>query len=150
MSSEIIAFFSIQRQIFGICPCCGEIFRLSDADISMKKKFKSDWLDLIERRKQHLDIKEERLRERKSEMQEKAKVIGQKRARSYIKRIDPVFTPRHLDPDDAKVIFHPVDYVVFHGMSKNDNISKIVFLDRLDVNDKNIQKSLEKAIEKRV
>lgn len=149
MNSEIMAFFTVQRQIFGICPCCGELFRLSDADISVKNKFKSDWLDALERRADHLDTKEERLQERKSEMQEKAKAIGRRKAVKFVKRIDPVFTPRKLDPDDAKVIFHPVDYMVFNGMSQRDIVNKIVFLDRIDVQDARLQKSIEKAIEKR-
>jgi predicted Holliday junction resolvase-like endonuclease len=149
MNSEIMAFFTVQRQIFGICPCCGEIFRLSDADISIKKKFKSDWLDACKRKSAHLDDREERLQERKREMQEKAKIIGRRRAVQFVKRIDPVFTPRRLDPDDAKVIFHPVDYMVFNGMSKHDIVNKIVFLDRIDVQDARLQKSIENTIEKR-
>jgi len=149
MSSDVITFFSIQRQIFGICPCCGEIFRLSDANVSIKKKFKTDWLDAIEARHTALDAREERLQEHKSEMQEEAKSAGYRKAVKFVKKIDPVFFPRKLDPDDAKVIFHPVDYVVFNGMSSKDSVNKIIFLDHVDVTDKKIQKSMEKVIEKR-
>ncbi|MFM1756945.1 MAG: hypothetical protein RL621_1932, partial [Bacteroidota bacterium] len=30
---DILIFFEYQRQIFGICPCCGDFFRLSDTKI---------------------------------------------------------------------------------------------------------------------
>ena len=38
MNSELIKFFSVQRQIFGVCSCCGDIFRLSDAKVYLKEK----------------------------------------------------------------------------------------------------------------
>ena len=30
---DMLIFFEYQRQIFGICPCCGDFFRLSDTKI---------------------------------------------------------------------------------------------------------------------
>ena len=45
-------------------------------------------------------------------------------------KIDPVFTPRRLNPDDAKVLFHPIDFVVFDGMKNADQVKRIVLLDR--------------------
>lgn len=58
------------------------------------------------------------------------------------------FMPRKLNPDDAKVIFHPVDYVVFDGLIDH-NIRKVLILDRKDAKDKKLQRSVEKVIEKR-
>ncbi|MGB9760435.1 MAG: hypothetical protein ACPLZG_11455 [Thermoproteota archaeon] len=34
-----------------------------------------------------------------------------------LKRIDPVFSPKKLSPDDAVQIAYPVDFVVFNGMN---------------------------------
>lgn len=147
MSKDIVIFFNIYRQIFGICPCCGNVFRLSDAKISVKKKFKIDWYEKIEKKLELLSEKELRLEELRISIQEKARERGYKKAINRIKKIDPIFSPRKLDPDDAKVIFNPIDYSVFHGM-RSGNIKKIILLDRKLTNNKRIQKSIEKTIEK--
>lgn len=44
MRADMIKFFAVQRQIFGVCTCCGELFRLSDANMYMKKKPMPDWM----------------------------------------------------------------------------------------------------------
>ena len=69
-------------------------------------------------------------------------------AAKVVKRIDPVFHPRKLNPDDAKVLFHPIDYVVFDGMKKKDEVNRIIFLDRETDSAKHreIQISIEKVI----
>jgi predicted Holliday junction resolvase-like endonuclease len=55
-----------------------------------------------------------------------------------------------LNPDDAKVLFHPVDYVVFKGMKSAGPIKEIAFLDRETKSKerRTIQKSIERAVEK--
>lgn len=37
-----------------------------------------------------------------------------------MKQVDKVIHPQKLNPDDAKVIFHPVDYAVFNGMKDSN------------------------------
>ena len=70
-------------------------------------------------------------------------------AQLRIRRIDQVFTPRGLNPDNAKVIFHPIDYVVFKGMKSEGPMKEIVFLDRdtRSADRRKIQRSIEKALE---
>ncbi len=66
-----------------------------------------------------------------------------------IKRVDPVFTPRKLNPDDAKVLFHPIDYLVFNGM-KAGAVRNLILLDRKGETKERIslQNSVEKVIER--
>ncbi|MCX7698090.1 MAG: hypothetical protein N2114_01310 [Candidatus Goldbacteria bacterium] len=149
MNKDIIIFFNIYRQIFGVCPCCGEIFRLSDAKISSKRRFKTDWLEKIEKKKEYLDKKEEKFEEIKEKIQEKAREKGYRRALKFVKQIDTVFLPRKLNADDAKVIFHPVDYAVFDGLV-DDKVKKVIILDRKYAKDRRLQKSVEKVIEKKI
>jgi len=96
-----------------------------------------------------LDRAEERLNEREEDLREKARAKGRKMAQLRIRRIDQVFTPRGLNPDDAKVIFHPIDYVVFKGMKSEGPMKEIVFLDRdtRSADRRKIQRSIEKALE---
>jgi predicted Holliday junction resolvase-like endonuclease len=148
MKSEMVKFFSLQRQIFGICPNCNDFFRLSDCNIFLKRKPVPDWMDGINKDKGRLTELEGKLEEKKGELQEKAREKGRKLAQKAIKKIDPVFAPRKLNADDAKVIFHPIDYIVFKGMKDNGSIKGILLLDReaKDGNHRAIQKSIEKVV----
>lgn len=129
MTSELTGFYKLRREIFGICPECGDFFRLSDCNIYLKERPKLDWLDKLNKKNENLEKKEEAIEEIKERLRAKGRAKGLQLAKRTIRQIDPIFTPRMLDPDDAKVIFHPVDYVVFKGMS-NDRIRDVMFLDR--------------------
>jgi predicted Holliday junction resolvase-like endonuclease len=149
MKSDIVRFFGLQRQIFGICPNCGDFFRLSDCKIFIRKRPAPDWMDKITLQENRLTELEEKLEEKKGELQEKARGKGRRLAQKVIEKIDPVFAPRKLNADDAKVIFHPIDYIVFKGMKDNDSIKGILLLDRQakDGNHRAIQRSIEKVVE---
>ena len=151
MSNEIINFFEIERQIFGICPNpkCGEFFRLSECKIFLKGEKAKDWLDQLQKQQEKIDRAEEKLEEKRREIMEAAREKGRKQALEVIKTIDRVFTPKGLNPDDAKIIFHPIDYVVFNGMKETKKINNIVLFDRerKDADSKRLQRSIQKTIE---
>jgi predicted Holliday junction resolvase-like endonuclease len=144
---DISKFLTLQRRIFGICPNCNDFFRLSDCRIYSKKKPLLDWKDKIDRESEKIDSLEEKINEMKKELQEKAREKGRRIANRVVKKIDPIFFPRNLNPDDAKVIFHPIDYVVFNGM-KSKELKNIVLLDRETKisTHKKIQRSIESTI----
>lgn len=66
-----------------------------------------------------------------------------------MKKIDPIFRPLKLNPNDAKVLFHPVDFVVFNGMNGN-GLRNIVLLDKRTGTGPaaTLQRSIERAVEK--
>ena len=125
----MIKFFRIQRQIFGICPNSGEFFRLSDCRISGDEKPSQDWMDTLQLSKKRIDKQEDNLYNKESEMRAVATAEGKKLANKAARKVDKIFTPRKLNPDDCKVIFHPVDYVVFNG-DKEREVKNLIFLDR--------------------
>jgi predicted Holliday junction resolvase-like endonuclease len=149
MSSDIVRFFAVQRSIFGLCPCCGELFRLSDSRVFLKTRPKKDWMDILRARDARLDGVEEQIDDAEEALREKARIVGRRSARLAVRRIDPVFAPRRLNADDAKVLFHPVDYVVFRGMKEQGTIKEIILLDgETRAPDRiRLQKSIEKVIE---
>lgn len=128
MTPDLIKFFSYQRQIFGVCPCCGDLFRLSDCKVYRKDAPVSDWKEKLEKQSAALDRFEEKLDEKMDALREKARIAGRKQADKLIKKVDPVFAPLKLNPDDAKVVFHPVDFVVFNGM-KTKELKSLIVLD---------------------
>lgn len=147
MNNELVGFYRVQRNIFGICPHSGEIFRLSDCKVFLRTKPKRDWKDDLDRESDRLGRVEERLDEREEHLREAARKKGRRQASEMIKRIDPVFTPRNLNPDDAKVLFHPVDYVVFDGM-KAASMKNLLLLDRSGTTGdrRALQQSIEKTV----
>ena len=152
MHQQTLLFFQYQRQIFGICTCCGEFFRLSDCKVYQEAKAPTDWLDKLEKDERRIDLEEEKLTEALEELKQAARVKGRNTANRMVKQVDKVFHPQKLNPDDAKVIFHPVDYVVFNGMkdNKTEGLKNILLLDgeKRSTEGKKIQKSIMKAVDK--
>ena len=148
MKQELVGFYRVQRNIFGICPKSGDIFRLSDCKVFLKGKPMHDWKDEIEHEFERVSRLEERLDEKEEQLREAARKKGRAQASRLVKSIDPVFTPRKLNPNDAKVLFHPVDYVVFNGMKSATSIRNLVLLDRMAIgkDKKALQRSIEKTV----
>jgi len=154
MERTIMNFYSSLRQIFGVCPECEEIFRLSDCKLYQKSQRPSiDWKEKIDSEILRLESLEEKLQEKIEQARESAREAGRKEADKLIRKIDPIFKPLKLNPNDAKVIFHPVDFIVFNGMNNNVNDTGIKNLLLLDKNDKtgefaNVQRSIESTVSK--
>lgn len=152
MQKEVLEFYSSLRQIFTVCPCCEEIHRLSDCKLYQRTKPPVDWKEKLDKEIDRLERMEEKLQEKIEAARILAREAGRKSADKVVKKIDPVFYPLKLNPNDAKVIFHPVDFLVFNGMNNHigDNSIKQILL--LDKNNKSgqslsIQKSIEKVVQ---
>ena len=149
MKNDMIKFFRMQMQIFGICPQSGEFFRLSECRISTDKKLDPDWMDKLQASKKRIDKQENIVDLESEELMELGRKKGRAKADRAVRKVDSIFTPLKLNPADSKVIFHPVDYVVFNGMKKND-LKNLVLLDRKIKSPKNrgLQNSIRKTVEK--
>jgi predicted Holliday junction resolvase-like endonuclease len=113
---NLVSAFQEMKRIYGFCPCCGELFRLSDADLFTRGEpprtpfdDASDAEAKVARSIEKFEAKEEALREA-------AVALGQKQATKQLKKVAPFFTARKINPQDVKVLFDPVDYVAFKGM----------------------------------
>lgn len=149
MNKDLIKFFAIQRQIFGVCTCCGDVFRLSDANVFIKQKPDPDWMDKLQKSEKRLDNQELKIDEEEGEMREVAREKGRRQAARTTKKIDNIFYPNKFNPDDAKVMFHPVDFLIFNGM-KDKGVKNLVLFDRevKGREQKKLQRSIEKTVEK--
>jgi len=149
---QTLLFFQYQRQIFGICTCCGDFFRLSDCKVYQDAKAPTDWLDKLEKEERKIDLEEEKIELALDELKKVAREKGRDTANKLVKSVDKVFHPQKLNPDDAKVIFHPVDYVVFNGMkdAATEGLKNVLILDgdKKSTEGKQIQKSIIKAVDK--
>ena len=73
---------------------------------------------------------------------------GRKQAKQRLKEIDPVFSGTGVDPQDVKVVFDPVEYVVFHGLASVYGVKFIEFISRSPSNKK--QEVLIESISKTI
>jgi predicted Holliday junction resolvase-like endonuclease len=107
-------------------------------------------IDDIESEMFGLDRRQEKLDERENELREIARRNGLKSAKRLLKKIDPVFSGRGMDPQDVKVIFNPVEYVVFDGLNR-EKIRRIILLayPPLNAQQEKLQKSISESITKR-
>lgn len=107
-------------EILCLCPHCGEVNRLSDLRLSTRGVPKRTALDLLDDEDERLAKAEDRLDAREQELRAVASAAGAKAAKKRLRRIDPVFSGSGLDPQDVKLIFDPVEYVVFRGDAARD------------------------------
>ena len=54
MMVELARFFKTASHLWGRCPCCGDLFRLSDAAISFNSEPPSDWLRGFQRKQEQV------------------------------------------------------------------------------------------------
>jgi predicted Holliday junction resolvase-like endonuclease len=66
--AELARFFRAARHLWGRCPRCGDMFRLSDAAISFGSRPPRDWLQRLQRQQRHLDDRAEALCEQESDL----------------------------------------------------------------------------------
>ncbi|MCW5827855.1 MAG: hypothetical protein KIT79_00935 [Deltaproteobacteria bacterium] len=148
--NPFLKLFEMQRSIFGVCPNSGEIFRLSDCQIYIKSRPKADWLDRFEAEGAKVEAAQDRLDNDREKIKEAARIKGRQAAEKAIRAVDRIFRPKRLNPDDAKVIFHPIDFVVFDGKT-DKRVEKLILLDRRtrpSDEQRQAQKSVAQAVEK--
>lgn len=129
MNNTMLALFSDAKRIYGFCPCCDELFRLSNIHLYTKEAPAPTPFDDLDRAVDRLDRSSKLFASREKEIREEAKRVGQVAARKRLKKLAPFFADQRITPKDVKVLFHPVEYVVFCGLTEK-NCSTIEFVDR--------------------
>jgi len=124
------------RRILCVCPCCGDLVRVSELKLKVKGPATKTWLDEYDNKLRLLEEKEDKFGEMEEELREKAREKGRKQAQKvFNKAICPSFRELKYDPFDIKPILNPVDFVVFKDMNQKDIVNDIVFLSKKLNND---------------
>lgn len=117
------------RKILCVCPDCGKIVRLSD--LKLKTETENTWLDYYEYRERLLSGREAEFDAIKGELREAARAEGRRQAEVVFNNaIKQDFRRMNLDPIDIKPVLNPVDFLVFQGMNKSEEITDLVFLSK--------------------
>jgi hypothetical protein len=130
------------QEVLVICPCCGEIFRLAEAKFIFPKTAPKacEYLSLVdlegrlEREEESLSYLEAEFDKSLEAQRQQLRDQGRKQAKQRLAEIDPVFSRAGVDPQDVKVIFDPVEYVVFHGLSSESGVQVVELISRSPTN----------------
>jgi predicted Holliday junction resolvase-like endonuclease len=146
------------QEVLAICPCCGEIFRLVEGKFifPQERPKTCEYLELtaLERKlsdqADRLDSAEESFEEKLNAQRDRYIELGRKKAKRRLKKIDPVFSAKDIDPQDVKVIFDPVEYLIFCGLNSGHGVELIEFVSRTPHNKRQekIVQSVDKTIRK--
>ena len=124
-----VTFYQQARTILCICPCCGELVRLSDLKLQYKGITPTTWLDEHEKRIRRFDRTEQRFEEQEETIRETAREKGRKQAARDLRKIVKTALPGcKYDAKDIKALLHPIDFVAFCGMNRGNQIDKVTFL----------------------
>ena len=131
MINELLDVFQSFRKILCICPCCGEIVRMSDLHLKYSGKSPKTWLDKYELELLSLQEKERTFEAEEAELREKAIERGRNKVPSMIKNcLCSEFKKLEYDPYDIKAVMDPVDFVVFDGLNEGKQVQSITFLSK--------------------
>jgi predicted Holliday junction resolvase-like endonuclease len=132
MSTTLDAFFKEERHIFGVCPNpeCRSISRFTDLRVSYRSKYVKDWLDEVEDELASWEQKTSNLKDRQKDLKQKSidearRTILPKKLRA----ISPLFQKRGIQPEDIKVVSHPVDFIAFDGLITAESLKRVVLLE---------------------
>jgi len=145
---EFLSTFQSFRTILCICPDCNQIHRLSDLRIKYSGKAPKTWLDTIEAKNIHLDMKEEKFEEKEAKIRAAAAERGRKRVGTMIQKLlVPEISQFKFNPYDIKLVTHPIDFVVFDGMNKDD-LKRIFLLSKRTRSPElnSLRRQIEKAV----
>jgi predicted Holliday junction resolvase-like endonuclease len=132
------------RKILCVCPCCGEIVRVSDLHIKYKGPSQKTWLDSFEEEVKKIERKEQKFDEIASDIRKKSVNKGRIDAeKAVIKMMSKGMKTLKIDPFDVKAISNPVDFVVFDGMTK-EKMKEVMFLSN-KINNNEINKKREQV-----
>lgn len=133
------------------CPCgCGEEIRLSDTDLFYLDDFSSAGKEAYESMLSNLNEQQIELSNRESLLKIKRQVAAKAVNFGFIsERIAPALPQFPFEHKDCRSLFEPIDYLIFEGLNKGNNVTKIVFTEiktgnaRLNAHQKEIKTLVE-------
>jgi predicted Holliday junction resolvase-like endonuclease len=144
---SVVRLFQDFRRIAGFCPCCGDVFRLSDAQLFYRTKPpRSPW-DNLEDERAAYERARERLDRETERLQERARAAGRLEMERRLARVTTSFKKCGINVRDLKLLFHPVDYLSFTGLHAR-NCTGVELIDRAA--DSKVRERLQASIERTI
>ena len=113
-----------------MCPECSNLSKLSDLQLRSVGKAPKTWLDDYDLKLRKTEDQEEKFDKEEEGIREKARARGRAQVPKLVKRtMGSNFAKLAYNPYDIKALLHPVDLVVFDGMTEKE-MRDVVFLSR--------------------
>ncbi len=129
--SNLFEELSEFRKILCICPCCGDIVRVSDLHLKVKGPTTKTWLDTYEAEIIAMSKEEEKFNEKEQKIRDESVEKGRNEAKKIVNNVVlPIFRKLKINPFDVKPILNPVDFLVFDGMTDKEKIKNLIFLSK--------------------
>ena len=143
-----VHLFQDFQRIFGFCPCCGSPFRLSDAALFHKSPPPRTPWDALDEEREKLSRAEDRLIDQTVRLREKAQQAGRLETERRLQSFTKFFRKHRITIGDLRLLFHPVDYVAFRGISTGEACRAVEFIDREPTSTAHeiLQRSIEQSI----
>jgi predicted Holliday junction resolvase-like endonuclease len=152
----LLETFHAFRGVLVICPCCKEIVHLAELRFQYVGAFEETFLDRLRVEEKKLLQKDYRMRKKEVQFDLQEKALrnaaiekGRKAADERIYEIEPALKKINFHPRDIKVVAHPIDMIVFDGLS-GGGLKNIILVNRCSKrNKKDFCKHLEKVLEEK-
>jgi len=113
------------QYLLTVCPCCGNVFRVVEGELLFRSQpvGGTDYDGLLrEERAAHgayesIEAAEFRFQDYLSRQRERRLEAGRRKARKRIASLSLLFSDLDVDPKDVRVVFDPVDFIVFRGLA---------------------------------
>jgi predicted Holliday junction resolvase-like endonuclease len=129
--NDLVQQFQDFRTILCVCPCCGDIVRISDLKIKTTGKTSRTWRDKYDHDVQKMDKMEEKFDEMEKGLRDAARERGRIAAQQvYNNAISPALKKMKYNPFDVKPVFYPIDFLVFDGMNDKEAVDELILLSR--------------------
>lgn len=117
-----------------MCPECSNISRLSDLQLRTVGKAPRTWLDDYKHKVEKIEEKEAKFEEEEEGIREEARARGRAQVPDLVRKtMGTQFAKLEYNPYDIKALLHPVDLVVFDGMTEKD-MKNVIFLSKATPN----------------
>jgi predicted Holliday junction resolvase-like endonuclease len=116
------------KLIHGVCPHCGEVFRLSDATVFAPDPPHTTPFDAVRQAFDEHERDVARFEVEREALLAVERDRGAATAHAQLLRLVPDFVGRGIDPEDVKLLCDPVTFIIFRGMGADD-VRAIEFLE---------------------
>jgi len=150
MINTMMAFFKASDELYGVCPCCDDVFRMSEVRIFSGKKPPKDWLSDFKKRSQELEKRMREFEQEKKKISKKAiEQSASTRVGQLLEKFAHYIPQVEHNPVDMVPIFQPIDYISFDGWADNKEVSEISFIEIKTGKSRltDIQKSIRDAVD---
>jgi predicted Holliday junction resolvase-like endonuclease len=147
---SLIVSLKVDRGIIGVCQQCGSSAPLAKWNLFYNDEYPKEILPTIQEIQGSVDLAKKEY----DDCVAKATNLAEKKSLEVnigkvVEKVVPALPSFPFHPCDCRTLFDPIDYVVFDGLTKNNRVEQIHFLEvktgfaRLNPHQKQVKSAVE-------